>query len=340
MRVAAVVVEGNKRTRTALIERVVGHEGGAGLRPRGGRHRPDRPAPARRLPRRDRPPGRRRRAPGVEDAWWSRWRSARGRASWGRWASRSPRGRAPGLEYDPAQPLRERHRVRRTGQGQLPARHLPARPDRHPPRRAARVAGGTRAPPAPRLRPALGGAPRRPGRTAQDPGRLPAPARRLHPRRRPDPAGAPLGHRSPASSRSTTSPAGRPTRSSTPPTPRRPARSSPGSHLALLGPAARLPATCATTPPARPRGIYAEVSADFSHSIGNADTVFRSDTHINLIKLQGTLVGVRAALGPGARPLRQAGQVFPLDSAVGDHRAQALLPGRRRPACVATARTR
>jgi outer membrane protein assembly factor BamA len=66
---------------------------------------------------------------------------------------------------------------------------------------------------------------------------------------------------------------------------------------------------------ARPtQGIYAEVSADFSHSIGNADTVFRSDTHINLIKLQGTLSGYVPLWDMVLALSATAGQVFPLDS--------------------------
>ena len=66
---------------------------------------------------------------------------------------------------------------------------------------------------------------------------------------------------------------------------------------------------------ARPtQGAYAEVSADFSHSIGNADTVFRSDTHINLIKLQGTLSGYVPIWDLVLALSAQAGQVFALDS--------------------------
>ncbi len=66
---------------------------------------------------------------------------------------------------------------------------------------------------------------------------------------------------------------------------------------------------------ARPtQGLYAEVSADFSHSIGNADTVFRSDTHINLIKLQGTLSGYVPLWDLVLAVSATAGQVFPLDS--------------------------
>jgi outer membrane protein insertion porin family len=66
---------------------------------------------------------------------------------------------------------------------------------------------------------------------------------------------------------------------------------------------------------ARPtQGLYAEVLADFSHSIGNADTVFRSDTHINLIKLQGTLSGYLPIWDLVLALSATAGQVFPLDS--------------------------
>jgi outer membrane protein assembly factor BamA len=66
---------------------------------------------------------------------------------------------------------------------------------------------------------------------------------------------------------------------------------------------------------ARPtRGIYAEVGADYSHSIGNASTVFRSDTHINLIKLQGTLSGYVPLWDMVLALSAQAGQVFPLDA--------------------------
>ncbi len=66
---------------------------------------------------------------------------------------------------------------------------------------------------------------------------------------------------------------------------------------------------------ARPtQGMYAEVSADFSHSIGNADTIFRSDTHINLVKLQGTLSGYLPIWDLVLAVSAQAGQVFPLDS--------------------------
>ena len=62
------------------------------------------------------------------------------------------------------------------------------------------------------------------------------------------------------------------------------------------------------------QGIYAEVLADFSHSIGNADTVFRSDTHINLIRLQGTLSGYLPIWDLVLALSATAGQVFPLDS--------------------------
>jgi outer membrane protein assembly factor BamA len=61
------------------------------------------------------------------------------------------------------------------------------------------------------------------------------------------------------------------------------------------------------------QGIYAEVGADFSHSIGTPDTVFRSDTHINLIKLQGTLSGYVPIWDLVLALSAQAGQVFPLD---------------------------
>ena len=62
------------------------------------------------------------------------------------------------------------------------------------------------------------------------------------------------------------------------------------------------------------QGIYAEVLADFSHSIGTPDTVFRSDTHVNLVKLQGTLTGYVPLWGLVLALSTQAGQVFPLDS--------------------------
>lgn len=66
---------------------------------------------------------------------------------------------------------------------------------------------------------------------------------------------------------------------------------------------------------ARPtQGIYAEVTADFSHSIGTPDTVFRSDTHVDLIKLQGTLTGYVPLWGMVLALSAQAGQVFPLDT--------------------------
>jgi len=66
---------------------------------------------------------------------------------------------------------------------------------------------------------------------------------------------------------------------------------------------------------ARPtQGIYAEVLADFSHSIGTPFTTFRSDTHVNLIKLQGTLTGYVPLWGMVLALSTQAGQVFPLDS--------------------------
>ncbi len=67
---------------------------------------------------------------------------------------------------------------------------------------------------------------------------------------------------------------------------------------------------------ARPtQGLYAEILADFSHSIGNADTVFRSDTHINLVKLQGTLSGYLPLWDLVLALSAQVGQVFALDSA-------------------------
>jgi outer membrane protein insertion porin family len=66
---------------------------------------------------------------------------------------------------------------------------------------------------------------------------------------------------------------------------------------------------------ARPtQGIYAELFADFSHSIGDSSTVVRSDTHINLIKLQGTLSGYVPIWDMVLALSAQAGQVFPLDS--------------------------
>jgi len=66
---------------------------------------------------------------------------------------------------------------------------------------------------------------------------------------------------------------------------------------------------------ARPTlGLYAEVSADYSHSIGNADTWFRSDTHINLIKLQGTLSGYVPLWDMVLALSAQSGRVFALDA--------------------------
>jgi outer membrane protein assembly factor BamA len=66
---------------------------------------------------------------------------------------------------------------------------------------------------------------------------------------------------------------------------------------------------------ARPtQGIYAEVSADYSHSIGTPYTPIRSDTHINLIKLQGTLSGYIPLWDLVLALSAQAGQVFALDS--------------------------
>ncbi|HET8734633.1 MAG TPA: BamA/TamA family outer membrane protein, partial [Anaeromyxobacteraceae bacterium] len=66
---------------------------------------------------------------------------------------------------------------------------------------------------------------------------------------------------------------------------------------------------------ARPtQGLYAEVLADYSHSIGNASTVLRSDTHINLIRLQGTVTGYVPIWDTVLALSAQAGQVFPLDA--------------------------
>ncbi len=62
-------------------------------------------------------------------------------------------------------------------------------------------------------------------------------------------------------------------------------------------------------------GFYAEVAADWSHSIGNAWTVFQSDNHINLIRVQGTLTGYLPIWENVLALSAQAGQVFPLDSA-------------------------
>jgi outer membrane protein assembly factor BamA len=65
---------------------------------------------------------------------------------------------------------------------------------------------------------------------------------------------------------------------------------------------------------ARPtQGIFAEVLADFSHSIGTPFTTFRSDTHINLIKLQGTVTGYVPLWDLVLAVSVQGGQVFPLD---------------------------
>ena len=67
---------------------------------------------------------------------------------------------------------------------------------------------------------------------------------------------------------------------------------------------------------ARPtQGAYAEVSADYSHSIGGPNTVFRSDTHINLLKVQGTLSGYIPIWDLVLALSAQAGKVFPLDAA-------------------------
>jgi outer membrane protein assembly factor BamA len=66
---------------------------------------------------------------------------------------------------------------------------------------------------------------------------------------------------------------------------------------------------------ARPTfGLYAEVAADYSHSIGTPDTVIRSDTYINLVKLWGTLSGY-LPLGPVVLAMSaQAGRIFALNS--------------------------
>jgi outer membrane protein assembly factor BamA len=65
---------------------------------------------------------------------------------------------------------------------------------------------------------------------------------------------------------------------------------------------------------ARPTlGIYAEVTADFSHSIGTPTTAFQSDTHVNLVKLQGTLSGYVPLWNLVLAVSAQAGRVFALD---------------------------
>ena len=66
---------------------------------------------------------------------------------------------------------------------------------------------------------------------------------------------------------------------------------------------------------ARPTlGLYAEVSADFSVSLGTPDTVLRSDTHVDLVKLQGTLSGYVPLGGMVLAVSAQAGRVFALDA--------------------------
>jgi outer membrane protein assembly factor BamA len=62
------------------------------------------------------------------------------------------------------------------------------------------------------------------------------------------------------------------------------------------------------------RGAYAEISADFSHSIGAPYTAFRSDTHINLVKVQGTISGYIPLWEVVLALSAQAGKVYPLDS--------------------------
>ncbi|HET8723331.1 MAG TPA: POTRA domain-containing protein, partial [Anaeromyxobacteraceae bacterium] len=65
---------------------------------------------------------------------------------------------------------------------------------------------------------------------------------------------------------------------------------------------------------ARPTlGLFAEVMADFSHSLGTTTTVIRSDTYINLVKLQGTLSGYVPLWDMVLAVSAQAGQVFALD---------------------------
>jgi outer membrane protein assembly factor BamA len=66
---------------------------------------------------------------------------------------------------------------------------------------------------------------------------------------------------------------------------------------------------------ARPtQGLYAEILADYSHSIGTPWTTLRSDTHINLIRLQGTLSGYVPLWNLVLALSAQAGQVFALDT--------------------------
>jgi outer membrane protein insertion porin family len=67
---------------------------------------------------------------------------------------------------------------------------------------------------------------------------------------------------------------------------------------------------------ARPTfGLYAEVAADYSHSIGTTTTVIRSDTYINLVKLSGILTGY-LPLGPVVLAMSaQGGRIFALSSA-------------------------
>jgi outer membrane protein assembly factor BamA len=67
---------------------------------------------------------------------------------------------------------------------------------------------------------------------------------------------------------------------------------------------------------ARPTfGLYAEIAGDYSHSIGTPDTVIRSDTYINLVKLWGTLTGY-VPLGPVVLAMSaQGGRIFALNSA-------------------------
>ncbi|MGA8890588.1 MAG: POTRA domain-containing protein [Anaeromyxobacteraceae bacterium] len=66
---------------------------------------------------------------------------------------------------------------------------------------------------------------------------------------------------------------------------------------------------------ARPTfGLYAEVQADFSQSIGTPTTVFRSDTHVNLIRLQGTLTGYVPIWDLVLAVSAQAGRIYALDA--------------------------
>jgi outer membrane protein assembly factor BamA len=66
---------------------------------------------------------------------------------------------------------------------------------------------------------------------------------------------------------------------------------------------------------ARPTfGLYAEVQADFSQSIGTPSTAFRSDTHVNLIRLQGTLTGYVPIWDLVLAVSAQAGRIYALDS--------------------------